>query len=326
MQLIDIYIQEVTRRLPEKNRKDIALELRSTIEDMLPEDYTEKDVKAVLDKLGNPASLARSYRDWPQHLIGPRYFDLYTTILKMFLPIVTIVVLISFIAGQVIGFNSEESVLNVVITIIVRGFVTVLEVCLQVFFWTTLCFAVAERFDSSKDQEPLTLKMKKWSADDLKDIPLEKRSISKFEAVVGLFWTAVWVTVYYYADHLVGIYENSGNGLVFITPIFNQSVLLSFLPAILLIVGLEVLFSLYKLYEGKWTLKMGWFNAAFQLISTIVFIMILNTSNLFNSDFVEYIGQAVSDGWLGTLKRTAVFIYIIAAVYNAYAGFRRAKR
>lgn len=83
MKLIDIYIQEVTRRLPEKNRQNIALELQSTIEDMLPEDYTGKDVKAVLEKMGNPASLARSYRDWPQHLIGPRYFDLYITLLKM---------------------------------------------------------------------------------------------------------------------------------------------------------------------------------------------------------------------------------------------------
>ena len=31
MDLIEIYIQEVTRRLPEKNRADIALELRSII-------------------------------------------------------------------------------------------------------------------------------------------------------------------------------------------------------------------------------------------------------------------------------------------------------
>lgn len=35
MNLIEMYIQEVTRRLPEKNREDITLELRSTIEDML---------------------------------------------------------------------------------------------------------------------------------------------------------------------------------------------------------------------------------------------------------------------------------------------------
>lgn len=70
-------------------------------------------------------------------------------------------VLISFIAGQVTGFNGEESILNFIISSIVKAFVSVLETCLQVFFWTTLCFAVGKRFDSSKDQEPLTLKMKK---------------------------------------------------------------------------------------------------------------------------------------------------------------------
>ncbi len=36
MNLIETYVYEVTRRLPEKTRGDIALELRSTIEDMLP--------------------------------------------------------------------------------------------------------------------------------------------------------------------------------------------------------------------------------------------------------------------------------------------------
>lgn len=34
MKLVELYIQEVMRRLPEKNREDIALELKSTIEDM----------------------------------------------------------------------------------------------------------------------------------------------------------------------------------------------------------------------------------------------------------------------------------------------------
>ena len=48
MKLIEVYIQEVTRRIPEKNREDIALELRSTIEDMLPGDYSEEDVMSSL--------------------------------------------------------------------------------------------------------------------------------------------------------------------------------------------------------------------------------------------------------------------------------------
>ena len=82
MDLIEVYILEVTRRLPEKSRKDIALELRSTIEDMLPDHYAEEDVKKALEKLGNPATLASGYRDRPMHLIGPRYYDLYVSLVE----------------------------------------------------------------------------------------------------------------------------------------------------------------------------------------------------------------------------------------------------
>ncbi|MED2149641.1 hypothetical protein P4V48_20275, partial [Bacillus thuringiensis] len=73
MNLIDIYVEEVAKRLPEKNREDIILELRSTIEDMLPDDYNEDDEKRVLEKLGSPVALANGYLDRPMHLIGQRY-------------------------------------------------------------------------------------------------------------------------------------------------------------------------------------------------------------------------------------------------------------
>ena len=90
MDLIDIYIQEVTRRLPEKNRADIALELRSTIEDMLPDEYGENEVKIVLEKLGNPVVLASQYQNRPMYLIGPAYFTVYMSLLKMIIPIAAI--------------------------------------------------------------------------------------------------------------------------------------------------------------------------------------------------------------------------------------------
>src|SRR3954454_11494729 len=118
MNLIEVYIQQVTRRLPEKSREDIGLELRSTIEDMLPDDYTEDEVKSVLEQLGNPALLASGYRDQPMHLIGPRYFDIYSTLLEMILPIAGVISLISMIAAYFFSYSGEEAILNVVLTLI----------------------------------------------------------------------------------------------------------------------------------------------------------------------------------------------------------------
>ena len=155
MNLIEVYIHEVTRRLPEKSREDIGLELRSTIEDMLPDDYTEEDIKSALEKLGNPATLASRYRDQPMHLIGPRYFDVYVSLLKMILPIAVVITFISLISQFVTGYSGEEAILNVVITLIGDGIASVIDVAFQVFGWLTLVFAVIERVD--KDKENATI-------------------------------------------------------------------------------------------------------------------------------------------------------------------------
>ncbi|MEC2603574.1 hypothetical protein P9X31_32945, partial [Bacillus cereus] len=147
MNLIDLYIQEVAKRLPEKNREDITLELRSTIDDMLPEDYNEKDVKSVLEKLGSPVSLANGYLDRPMHLIGPRYFDVYTTLLKMIIPIAAVIALISMVAENFIGYSGDQAVLNVILQLIGKGIGEIFEVSLHVFFWLTVVFVILERTD-----------------------------------------------------------------------------------------------------------------------------------------------------------------------------------
>ena len=49
---MDRYIYEVTRRLPRKQRQDVALELRELIGDMLEDDSS---MERVLTRLGSPA-------------------------------------------------------------------------------------------------------------------------------------------------------------------------------------------------------------------------------------------------------------------------------
>lgn len=230
MSLIDMYVHEVAKRLPEKNREDIILELRSTIEDMLPDDYSENDEKRVLEKLGSPISLANGYLDRPMHLIGPRYFDVYTTLLKMIIPIAAVIALIAMVAENFVGYNGEQAVLNVILNLIGKGIGEIIEVVLHVFFWLTLVFAILERTDKDKGTQPLTTSLKKWTPDDLKNtsyVP-KKKSISKFEVFGGLMWTAIWATLYFYANHLVGVYHGTENGLKFVAPTFNQDVLLQY--------------------------------------------------------------------------------------------------
>ena len=88
---------------------------------MLPDHYTEEDVKKALEKLGNPASLASGYRDRPMHLIGPRYYDFYISLLKMILPIAGVIAVISMIASYFFSYNGEEAILNIIIKVFAEG-------------------------------------------------------------------------------------------------------------------------------------------------------------------------------------------------------------
>ncbi|WP_223588619.1 HAAS signaling domain-containing protein [Neobacillus bataviensis] len=330
MNLIDVYIQEVTRRLPEKNREDIALELRSSIEDMLPDDYSEKDVKIVLEKLGSPVTLASGYRDRPMHLIGPRYFDVYMTLLKMILPIAAVISLISMIAEYFIGYGAEEAVINVVLRLLGEGIWRIIEVGIQVIFWLTIVFAILERTDKGKDEQPLTASLKKWTPDDLKNIPNipKKKAISKFEVFGGLMWTAIWATLYFYANHLVGVYEGGRDGLDFVTPSLNQEVLLRYWPIVVIVIGFEIALSLYKLIKGQWTKKMAICNTVLQLIATIVFIVILINPNVLSKDFITYMTDLFTitpNQFTTRIVGGGIFFFILSAAISVFDGFRKAR-
>ncbi|WP_397538027.1 HAAS signaling domain-containing protein [Rummeliibacillus pycnus] len=330
MNLIDIYIKEVTKRLPENNREDIKLELRSTIEDMLPDDYNEENVKAVLEKLGSPVTLASGYRDQPMHLIGPRYFDVYVTLLKMILPIAAVISLISMIAVYLIGYSGEQAVINIIWRLLGKGIDTIIEVAIQVFFWLTLVFAILERSNKERDEQPLTASLKKWTPDDLKNIPYvpKKKTISKGEVFGSLMWTAIWSTIYFYANHLVGVYERGRNGLELVTPTFNQEVLLGYWPIVLVVIGIEIALALYKLIKGQWTKGIAICNTAFELISTIVFIVILTNPNLMSQDFITYIADLFTitvNQFETRIVSGGISISILFAAISVFEGFRKAK-
>lgn len=330
MDLIEIYIQEVTRRLPEKSREDIALELRSTIEDMLPDDSTEEDVKKVLEKLGNPASLASGYRDRPMHLIGPRYFDLYVTLLKMILPIAGVIAIITMIASYFFSYNGDEAVLNIMIHAFAEGIGVLIEVGIQVFFWLTVTFAIIERTDKGREIEPLTMNHTKWTPDDLKNVMFipKKKAIAKGEVFGSLIWTAIWASVYFYSAHLLGVYENSGNGLEFVTPALNQEVLLSYWPIVVAVIGLEIALAVTKLIKGQWTYKLAVLNTIYEVISTVVLIIIMLNPNLFQPEFISYMTDIFSitaGHFTNWFIGGVIFTFVIFGGIAIFDGFRKAR-
>ncbi|MGN7393670.1 HAAS signaling domain-containing protein [Peribacillus frigoritolerans] len=327
MELIELYIQEVTRRLPEKNRADIALELQSTIEDMLPDDHTEQDVKAVLLKLGDPVTLASGYRDRPMHLIGPRYYDVYISLLKMILPIAAVISLIALVGDNPFR-DTGNTVMEAILKIIGKGISGIISTGIQVFFWLTLSFAILERLDTSKDQSPVTKDLKPWTPENLKDIP----NISKIKAVpmievfASLLGLSVFAALYFNAANLLGVYEKRNGSLIFVTPSFNQDVLNSYWLLVSSVIIIGVLLAIYKLFLGRWTLKLAFFHAIYQLLYTLAFIIIISNPDLLNPEFLAYQRTLFSiDEWKSSIYWGLILLSIIFAAYDTYQGFRKAK-
>lgn len=326
MRLIDIYIQEVTRRLPEKNREDIALELRSTIEDMLPEKYTEVEVKEVLAKLGSPATLASGYLDRPMHLIGPRYFDLYVTLLKIIIPIVAVVLLIVVIAENIFSYSGEQEAISTLI--IGKGITEAFSASLQLFFWITLVFAILERTDKSKEESPLTINFKKWTPADLNNIPykLEGKSISKMDIFASIFGIAIFIAVYFNAEKLLRVYETVNGKLQMVVPLFNQEVLQSYWVIVLIAIGLEITLVFYKFIVGQWTTRVAKLNLVRNIVTSTVFIIIFSNSNVIESGFFKFIEDLFDTSLELESNSISVLIilFVIFAVIDVIQGFRKA--
>ncbi|UZM99545.1 hypothetical protein OL548_04620 [Lysinibacillus sp. MHQ-1] len=62
MRILKKYLKDYIKN----RRENIKLELKATIEDMLPEPYSEADIMKVLKELGSPAKVAASYQDTPR--------------------------------------------------------------------------------------------------------------------------------------------------------------------------------------------------------------------------------------------------------------------
>ncbi|MGP0584460.1 HAAS signaling domain-containing protein [Paenibacillus timonensis] len=329
-ELIELYIYEVTRRLPEQSRGDIALELRSTIEDMLPEDYGEAEVKEALSQLGDPAALAAQYRDQPAYLIGPRYFDSYVQVMKMVIPIAVVIALLSLIANQIITYSGEVAPVDAAASLLSKAIEAVLGIGIQTVFWITLVFVILERTGTGKEL-PLNGKFKAWTPDDLKDaryVPKEK-VIKKSEVFFSLMWTAIWGCVYFNADRLIGVYENGRFEMT--TPVFNQEVLLSYWPFIVLILVLDVALAIYKWVVSQWTIPIAFLNVANHVLSAVVFAVMIRNADLLSPGFISKMEEIFGPQSLGVsgfnsewVMWLALFAYLLAAALDSYQGFRKA--
>ncbi len=318
--LIDRYVYDVTRRLPEKSRPEVEKEMRANIADMLPENSAQEDIYRVLTSLGDPAKLAEQYRTRPRYLISPAVFDDYLTVLKLVIPIMAVVMAVLRLFGA-LGDTPVEGTYGQVFASILAGVLgSLFSAVTNGFLWVTLSFALVEYFQVVKGK-------KDWSPKDLPEMPSQSAiKISRVETVVGMVFSALSLVMMTRYQHLIAWHENG----VGVTPLFSSLAVSRYVPYLVALTAFSWAVSAVKLYYGRWnaiTALLYGLNGIAWAIATILF---LRSPDTFNPSFIARAAQALkidstvmNDHWqkgvlvLSVIAIVGTAIDIITSIFKA---------
>lgn len=191
--LIERYIQAVGNILTSKQREDVLMELRSSLQDALEERGLEANkaedqagVRALLKEFGRPEKIALSYGGH-NYLIGPATMPFYYRVLRITATIITVVHGIGFAAALTVAgqdLMAPGAVLSNYFDSLFRAFAII-----------TLVFALIER-------QAINIKLDdEWDPESLPQVQPDEQRVNVFEKGTELFFLVGFLSlVYFFPD------------------------------------------------------------------------------------------------------------------------------
>jgi hypothetical protein len=284
MELIDRYIYDVTRRLPEKQREDIAKELSGLIEDMLAqragdENSNNADIEAVLTELGEPSALAAKYSGRPRYLIGPELFDTYTMVVKIAVAAAAFGMLVALTVGYAV--TPPDNIGEVFGNIIASIF----SAAIQGFALVTLVFALIEHF--AVDLKNAKWKKEKWHPSDLPEIPVKGEKIRRSEPIVGIIFIILFFVILNFNPGLLSIFKKGFSPI----PVFDISVLMVYMSIINISFAVSIIKEIMKLVFGRYNIRFAAISLILSSISLILTVIVFSNFHIWNWNFVSGLQQ-----------------------------------
>lgn len=309
-QLIDRYVYDVTRRLPENERDEVGKELKSNIYDMLSDNPDDDEIKSVLYRLGAPAKLAEQYRQKPRYLISPAYFDEYMRVLKLVLPLVGIVVMaVGMILGAVDAVKAETAgFLELSVGVLTKGISMGISAAFQALVWTTVGFVIADHAGAKEAS-----KRPEWSVDDLPEIPVkdDKNRIPLSDSITELAVTLVFTILgILLCMRLVPYAMYFSNGDMQVIHVFTDSFLRHCIPAIALMGLVAAAEIALKIKTRRWSPIVGVASIARYLVNLGVMLYLVNLNNIFTPEFIAFFQdlELVGLSWLQFPRADGTYI------------------
>lgn len=275
MELIDRYIYDVTRRLPEKQRGDIARELHSLIDDMLAQQEEasagmpeENRVTAVLQQLGDPSEMAAQYSGRPRYLIGPALFDTYLLVLRIAIVAAAFGLVVALAVNYSLNPTTPDVTVDSIVNTVVSG---VVSAATGAFCWVTIVFALIEYF--APDKFGKRRNKKPWSPADLPELTDERLTMRKSGPVVAMLFVVLFWVLLHAAPQLFGVYLSTPAGHEgHFVPIFSLAAFRTRLPLMDICLAVCFLQQVIRLVFHRYSLR---FAAVYLVLSTAGLIFAL---------------------------------------------------
>ncbi|MGX1703015.1 permease prefix domain 1-containing protein [Microbacterium sp. NPDC055357] len=315
MTLTDRYIDAAMRTVPEKQRADLAAELRASIDDQIDARLDEglaRDAAehAVLTELGDPDKLAADYTDRPLFLIGPRYYLTWWRLLKFLWAIVPACAVVGTTLGMSLAQEPVGEIFGTAWAVLMGSIV-------HIAFWTTLVFFIVERAARGADVGFVG----EWTLDRLPE-PRE-RGATLSDLVASLVLLAVMAGAVLW-DHFVGVvyFADGGGWVSFLAPdLWPVGI-----AVLLLLIALEALLAIAVYARGRWDTRLATINVVLNLAIVVPAVWLLLTDRLLNPEFFPTF--VPDDGETVTTIIAVIFGFGIVgiAVWDAIDAFLKARR
>jgi hypothetical protein len=309
--LTDRYVWGVLRAVPQTQRGDLEPEIRALVADAVEARIAAGTdpagaERAALAELGDPELLAARYTDRSMVLIGPRVYPEWRRLLTLLLSVVVPIVTIVATGAAVLGGTPAPQLVGVAVT-------TALTVAVQTAFWITLVFAILERTGQPALGEA-------WTPDRLPETPAEAVRPNVVEVVLSVAALALLAGLLVWQQTAAPI-TIDGTGY----PLFDPALWSTWIPWFLVVLGLEIVFTLVRWMRGGWTWTLAVVNLGLNLAFVVPAVWLVQTGQLFDPGLVAAIEREVGTAaWLQPTITIGMVAAVAIAAWDAFDGFRQA--
>lgn len=303
MNIIKRYIHDVTRRLPEHQRHDVARELAAEIEDMVEghakgKTPTKKHAYDVLLELGSPSKLADQYRDRPRYIIGPDYYEPYIVLLK------TIYIVVLPILVLLIGLGDALTTNQNIWQLLLKISGVALEASVHIFFWTTLSFLFVQKVAAGQAHDH------NWTPKDLPDMP-PTQEITRNESFFAIAWSVLAVLATSYQIPHIYNWLTPDDVPQFFAPGMWPAWTLALLIVSLLGLAVEIT----KFIVGGWTKLTVTLIWIINLLTVGFFVSLVSFVNpVANPDMLRLVAESLGKPDITQSVHAGIVIFVIIVV------------